>query len=256
MGQRATCPRCQHPKSWNVRRGKRRCAACRYEWTPDALPLRLTRAEWRRLLRWFLLGHSAAVIAWETRLNRKRVLRALHLVRRAMADDVPLPFADAVELDETVRDRLRKETAARPPGGTRNPGRGTIKRAVFWIMWREGQVRAEILADVDAKAVLTILKPERQMTLNVERLHTHTGIAARGHIYRLVSSTQVVRSGPGGRHNPLAGFWGYLKRRLAAKGGIRRDRLPLYLAEYVWRYNHRSLSPADQVKRLLKLIQR
>jgi len=52
----------------------------------------------------------------------------------------------------------------------------------------------------------------------------------------------------GGNHiNCLESFWGYLKRRLAPKGGI-RERLPLYLAEYVWRYNHRSLSLEQQTK--------
>ena len=59
---------------------------------------------------------------------------------------------------------------------------------------------------------------------------------------------------PGTHINSLEGFWGYLKRRLAAKGGIRRERLPLYLAEYVWRYNHRSLSLEQQVQRLMNLL--
>jgi len=42
--------------------------------------------------------------------------------------------------------------------------------------------------------------------------------------------------------NGLEGFWGYLKRNLASKGGIRRERIPFYLAEYVWRFNHRNYS--------------
>jgi len=256
MGQHATCPRCQHSKSWMVRRGKRRCAACRYEWTHKALPLRLTRGEWRRLLRWFLLGQSAAVIARETRLDRKRVLRALHLVRRAMADDMPPPFADAIELDETLLERLQIQTSAAPSGGARKPGRGSIKQAVFRIMWRDGEVRAEVLPNLEAKTLLLLLEKGLRTPANSATLHTYTGIAAGGHIYRVVGPMQAVRSGPGGHLNPLEGFWGYLKRRLSAKGGVRRNRLPLYLGEYVWRYNHRNLSDADQVKRLLKLIQR
>jgi transposase-like protein len=51
----------------------------------------------------------------------------------------------------------------------------------------------------------------------------------------------------------MEGFWGYLKRNLAAKGGIRRERLPLYLAEYVWRFNHRNLSTDEQINKLLKI---
>ena len=90
MGRKIGCPRCQHAKSWSIRRGKSRCAACHYEWVPRALPLRLSPGEWRRLLRWFVLGQSAEVIAQEARLERKRVLRALIVVRQAMVRDVPM----------------------------------------------------------------------------------------------------------------------------------------------------------------------
>jgi len=54
--------------------------------------------------------------------------------------------------------------------------------------------------------------------------------------------------------NGLEGFWGYFKRRLAAKGGIRPERLPLYLVEYVWRYNHRRLSVEQQVRVLMDML--
>ena len=101
MGRKIGCPRCQHAKSWSIRRGKSRCAACHYEWVPRALPLRLSPGEWRRLLRWFVLGQSAEVIAQEARLERKRVLRALIVVRQAMVRDVPHLFSGVVEVDET-----------------------------------------------------------------------------------------------------------------------------------------------------------
>jgi len=59
-----------------------------------------------------------------------------------------------------------------------------------------------------------------------------------------------------GNHiNGLEGFWGYLKRKLVAKGGIRRERLPLYLAEYAWRYNHRNLKIKDQINLILSQLQ-
>ncbi len=54
--------------------------------------------------------------------------------------------------------------------------------------------------------------------------------------------------------NGLEGFFGYLKRQLAARGGIRKNRLPLYLAEYVWRYNNRDLPIEKQIERLLNLV--
>lgn len=58
----------------------------------------------------------------------------------------------------------------------------------------------------------------------------------------------------GAHINGLKGFWGHLKRRLAAKGGIRRERPPLYLAEHVWRYNHRRWPLQRQVRELQPLL--
>lgn len=45
-----------------------------------------------------------------------------------------------------------------------------------------------------------------------------------------------------------------LRRNLAAKGGIRRERLWMYLGEYVWRYNNRNLTVDQQVKKLVNLL--
>jgi len=38
--------------------------------------------------------------------------------------------------------------------------------------------------------------------------------------------------------------------------GIRKERLPLYLAEYVWRYNHRNDSIQIQKKLIMKQLER
>jgi hypothetical protein len=46
----------------------------------------------------------------------------------------------------------------------------------------------------------------------------------------------------------------FLKRKLAAKGGVRRRYLNLYLSEYVWRYNYRSIGFEKQTKRLFELL--
>ena len=83
------------------------------------------------------------------------------------------------------------------------------------------------------------------------------GVAAKGYVHRLVRHHKGEYSDGKGNHiNGLEGFWGYLKRRLTAKGGIRKERLPLYLAEYVWRYNHRNDSIQIQKKLILKQLER
>ena len=70
---------------------------------------------------------------------------------------------------------------------------------------------------------------------------SYTGIAAKGYIHCLVEHGKGDYGDSQGNHiNGLEGFWGYLKRKLASKEGIRKERVSFYLAEYVLRYNHRN----------------
>jgi len=42
---------------------------------------------------------------------------------------------------------------------------------------------------------------------------------------------------------------------VAAKGGVRKEYLSLFLGEYVWRYNYRLMEINQKVNRLLKLLE-
>ena len=84
---------------------------------------------------------------------------------------------------------------------------------------------------------------------------SYNGIAAKGYVHRMIEHGKGEYSDRQGNHiNGLEGFWGYMKRKLAAKGGIRKERLPLYVAEYVWRYNYRKLTIKQQLDKLLNLL--
>lgn len=257
MTRRHRCPKCGHTRTWIIRGDRRRCARCRYDWRPG-LPLRLTRHQWSALLRCHVRGLSAAAIADETGLHRQRVLRALTVLRQAMRREVPPIFHGTVEVDETyVGGAWRNKRRPQRAHGTKR-GRGTTKTPVFGILCRDGQVWAQVVPDVEAQTLLPLIgrRVRRGSVICSDTWTSYTGVAAKGYVHRLVAHGQGEFSDRRGTHiNGLEGFWGYLKRRLAAKGGIRRARLPLYLADYVWRYNHRRLSVAQQVTRLLKLLQ-
>jgi len=78
-----------------------------------------------------------------------------------------------------------------------------------------------------------------------QRLCPPDGRASEKRVYYGQKSHQWIRGVLG---------WGYLKRQLASRGSIRRERLPLYLVEYVWRYNKRKLTVEKQVEKLLNLV--
>lgn len=251
------CPKCSFKKVYEIRRGKKRCASCRYEWNPDRLPLYLSKKEWGKILRWFVHGLSAQAISYETGIHRQRILRALNIVRKAMSKDIPDVFSGTIEIDETYIGGQWKNKRKKHKKIKAKRGRGTLKTPVFGILCRGGKIWAQIVPDVEARTLMPLIskRVKRGSVICSDTWKSYTGIAARGYVHRLVDHGKGEYADKQGNHiNGLEGFWGYLKRRLASKGGIRKERLPLYLAEYVWRYNHRSLTIKQQADNLLNLL--
>jgi transposase len=168
-----------------------------------------------------------------------------------MLHEVPPIFRGEVEIDETYLGGAWKNKRR----SQRERGRGTSKAPVFGILCRGSQVWARVVPNVETRTLWPLIRGhvQRGSTIYSDTWKSYTGIATKGYVHRLVHHGKG-EYGSGTNHiNGLEGFWGYLKRRLAAKGGIRRDRLPLYLAEYVWRFNHRRFTRDQQVQQLMKL---
>jgi len=256
------CKKCNGKKFWKVRRGKLRCKNCLYEFKPKLGGISLTKYQWKALLKWFLRCQSINAICEETRISKYKVLKALSLVRQLMAKDIPEVFEGIVEVDETYlgaqKKNKRKSVLLKEKfeGKESKRGFGTTKQPVFGILCRNGKVYAELVDKTEAKDLIPIItkrvKPGSKICSDTYR--SYTGLAAKGYVHRTVihKEKEYVR---GKNHiNGLEGFWGYLKRQLALRGGIRRKKLPLYLAEYVWRYNNRKLTTKRQVNKLLNLV--
>ena len=117
---------------------------------------------------------------------------------------------------------------------------------------------AQVVPDVEARTLMPLISRWVQAG-SVDCSDTgksYTGIGAKGYVHRLVKQHAGEYSDGKGNHiNGLEGFWGYLKRRLAAKGRIRKERLPLYLAEYVWSYNHRNNDIESQEKLIMEQLE-
>jgi transposase len=257
MTIRYKCPRCGNRKTYVIRRSKHRCSQCKYEWQPGRLPLRFPVSLWRPLLVHFFSTKSVPEITRQTGLHQQRIYRALFHVRLAMATDIPPVFRGTVEVDETyLGGQWKNKRLSKRIGGTKR-GRGTSKTPVFGILCRNGKVWAQVVQDTEAKTLqaLILKRVRKGSTVCSDTWKSYTGIATKGYVHRIVKHGQGQYSNGKGTHiNGLEGFWGYLKRKLADKGGIRRERLPLYLAEYVWRYNHRALTPDQKTDRILTLL--
>jgi transposase len=253
------CLKCNSKKLYKMSDGKRRCARCHYEFTPHKLPLTFSRREWKEIIHLFLMEQSSNSIAERTGFDKQRVMRALTKIRLVMIKDVPDIFSGTVEVDETYLGGQwkNKRKSVRDPGTKR--GRGTTKQPVFGILCRNGTVWVEVVDDVEANTLQPLIsqKVSSGSIVCSDTWKAYTGIAARGYVHRLVNHSERQYSDGKGNHiNGLEGFWGYLKRKLASKGGIRRERLSLYLGEYIWRYNHRSDPERIKSRRIIQMLEK
>jgi transposase len=119
-------------------------------------------------------------------------------------------------------------------------------------------VWAEIIDDVGADTLQPIIskKVTAGSIICSDTWKPYNGITSRGYAHCLVNHGKKQYSDGKGNHiNGLDGFWGYLKRKQVLKGGIRREKLPPYLGEYVLRYNHRNENDNFKLKRIIKLLE-
>lgn len=253
-----SCPRCQKRKFYRVRRGKLRCKNCGYEFKQRLGKLGLSATEWRQIIFWFLLEQPIRGIEKQTNLTHYSVTKAVKVLRMIMAKDVPGVFSGTVEVDETYlggqKKNKRKDQLRKEPESKR--GFGTTKQPVFGILTRQGKVFAKLVDDTEAGNLIPLITKKVKTGSRVcsDTWRAYTGLAAKGYVHRTVEhgEKEYVR---GKNHiNGLEGFWGYLKRKLAAKGGVKRKYLSLFLGEYVWRYNYRRLGADLQARRLFKRV--
>lgn len=256
------CPRCGNKKLYRIRRGKLRCSACHYEFGRSGYlgGLRLTKRQWKKIIFWFVLDQSIRKIVEQTGLSKYQVAKSVGVLRLVMSRDIPKVFSGTVEVDETYlggkKRNKRKSQLAKDKemfGKESKRGFGTTKQPVFGILCRNGKVFAELVPDTEAADLIPIItkkvKPGSKVCSDTWR--AYTGLAAKGYVHRTVNHGDKEYVNGNNHINGLEGFWGYLKRQLAAKGGVRRRYLHLFLGEYVWRYNHRGLEVDKQVDILL-----
>jgi len=252
------CPKCSNNKVWSLKDGRYRCAKCRNTFTDPRHRIGLSKAKLRTVVQEFLLEHSTNIILSRVAISKYMLLKVLTLLRVAMTQDIPDSFDGVVEVDETYLGGQwkNKRLSVRRKLPQAKRGRGTPKKAVFGILCRKGKVWADLIDSVEAKHLQPrILKQVKKgSTVFSDTWRGYTGIAAKGYVHRLVKHSRESYVTNGNHINGLEGFWGYLKRKLAAKGGIRHSRLHLYLGEYVWRYNHRHLNLKEQETQLIKLL--
>jgi hypothetical protein len=159
------------------------------------------------------------------------VLRALLVVRQAMLR------ATAAQLRRATRPSERHRAGPRP------------RVAALGLGLEDGYAWAQVIPDAEAEQLGLRLRNRAGGRTLTAPGWPYTAVVYRGRLYR-VDHANAERA----EFGRVEAFWAYLQRQLRSKGGIRRERLGLYLADFAWRYNHRKLARSEQVRQLLTLI--
>ena len=257
------CPKCSSKKKfYKICDGRLKCSECKKYFTPRKNLTAISRKLLKQIISEFILEHSTNTILDRVSISKYKLLKILTLFRIEMTKNIPDVFSGTVEVDETYlggqwkNKRLNIKKKAETRGKTSKRGRGTSKQPAFGILCRNGTVWAELVSGVEATDLQPRIEKQvkRGSTVCSDTWRGYTGIARRGYVHRMVNHSKNEYSDLRGNHiNGLEGFWGYMKRRLSARGGIRREKLHLFLGEYVWKYNHRKLSFKEREKLLFKL---
>lgn len=162
----------------------------------------------------FLQGLFSGEIANKTGQNTKQILKAIGYARSAMATDVPAAFSELAVNMESLRFYVSN----------------TDKQTIFGIIFHKDYFW---FSEVDDS------KPVAEPI---------TGVKFSAFVSKnLFEQTEDAK-------NEIVDFWAAQKHILTGRSGLRPEKFGLYLAEAIWRHNHRKQSCASQIEHLLYII--
>lgn len=205
----------------------------------------------------FLTRRAMRTLSEELGMSHTQAEKMTNLFRILMTEDIPEKFVGISEADETFvggqwknkRHHIRMLGTKKGHGTSKSPVVGVLNRAT-------GKVRVQVLQKRSGKTYWAFIVAclAKDAILYTDGYKMNRGVKAFGIAHEYVDHHrgEFVR---GNVHtNGIEGFWGYLKRNLAAIGGIRKDRLYLFIGEFAWRYNHHKLTHQQRCERLLNLL--
>lgn len=239
------CPRCQLVTKHHALTNRKvlSCQNCGHQVSPTAntifhhssTPLSL----WFHAV--FLLsstrcGISAKQVERELGVTYKTAWRMCHLIRRQL-DEGNHPLgggSGTIEVDESY---FGGEHAGKRGRGAEG------KTAVVGAVERQGKINAIAVPNVQQSTVLSLIQDNvaRGSRVHTDTLNVYIPVSKMGYIHNTINhgADEYVRDDV--HTNTIEGFWSLVKRGIdGVFHAVSPKYLQNYIAEYTFRYNHRS----------------
>lgn len=242
-GKDFTCPSCkQAGKFYQIKGRKRFDCVCGFTLSP--LSGTIFHKSSTSLTLWFHAiflfassrnGVSAKELERQLGVTYKTAWRLAKQIRILFAQ-ANNPLSGVVEADETYIGGIRK--------GKRGRG-ASNKTAVFGIVQRKGEVKAQVVESINIKTIQPIINSSvvKGASIITDEFNVYNRVKRSGYEHYTIQHGigEYVR---GLVHsNSIEGFWSQLKRSInGTHHSVSPKYLQLYLDEFVWRYSHRGQS--------------
>lgn len=238
-----TCPKCNKiSKSWRLKDGRFKCSNCQAKFTAQKKIVSVSDKLMRQIIQEFLLEHPTNTILFRLNISKYKLLKILTLLRLVMAKDTPAAIKPLANQDRVIKLNLPKDA---------------LNNFIFGVIQEKNKIWVETIpfSEVIKTGLVIDARAKKKPIIPPELWNNYTGLIINNRINRR-PETGNKKTLKKSNYNisGLESFWGYLKRKLAFKGGIRQEKLPLYIGEHTWKYNNRDLSFLDREKLLFKLI--
>jgi hypothetical protein len=166
-----------------------------------------------------------------------------HRLRAGLADPEFRKLVGVVEVDETFIGGKDRNRHAHKRGRVAGMAPGSGKTGVVGAISRKGNVTCQIIERLDARTLSKFVREavsQRVSLLATDNWAGYNSLTDEGYRHSVVDHErgEYVR---GAIHtNTIESFWSLLKRGVVGTyHNVSKKYLPLYLNEFVFRFNHR-----------------
>jgi len=180
-------------------------------------------------------GISSRQLSRDLGVGVKTGYRMWKQIRSILSDGQEIKFLGKVEIDETY---IGGKSHGKRGRGSEN------KSVVLGMVERKGKVRAFVVPDVKAKALIPHIEANviKCADIYTDDLLSYQPLTKLGFKHQTVAhSKKVYVTGKDIHTNNIEGFWSQLKRSIdGTYHHVTPEHLQEYVDEYSFRYNHRN----------------
>lgn len=239
--------------------GRFRCSKCRKSYTDPRKRRRISKDTLKWVLEGFLHEIPTETMLEDIDISRYMLLKIFNFLRMGMTRDLPPELRDVVKVDDAYLTGSKRARWSIVEPRVFNSGRdyGKIGQTVLGILSWNNAIWAEPIVGIEAVEMSQEIVEEARERPFIDSSTKKVYTAFITKYWVFFSYLCDDERYPESRYctEVVVKFKEYLKRKeFFERKGIRKDRLQLYLGEYVWRYNKRKLRFEGQKRRLEKLL--